>query len=155
MIIILPNKVFSDIMVLASPPRPPIDPHSFSPGSHIWSLFAPIHMKSCKRYYLVQFGFIYPYLAPKYTFCPYLALLTYIYLYVAVFGLNYPYLGIFALNCPDFTICAIFTLYIHSSIETAHLCKILEQSDYYSPIYCISKIWGIQVSSANAVWVLI
>ena len=26
--------------------------------------------------------------------------------------LNYPYLGIFALNCPDFTICAIFTLYI-------------------------------------------
>ena len=32
-------------------------------------------------YYLVQFGFIYPYLAPRYHFCPYLALLTYIYHY--------------------------------------------------------------------------
>ena len=36
------------------------------------------------------------------------------------------------LNCPDFTICAIFTLYMHSSMETAPLCKILEQSDQYS-----------------------
>ena len=27
-------------------------------------------------YYLLQFRFIYPYLAPKYNFCPYLALLT-------------------------------------------------------------------------------
>ena len=80
---------------------------------------------------------------------------TTIYLYLAVFRLNYPSLGIFALNCPDVTICAIFTLYIHSSIETAPLCKILEQSDHYSWRYCISKIWGIQVSSANAVWVLI
>ena len=39
---------------------------------------------------------------------------------MAVFMLNYPYLGVFALNCPDFTICAILTLYMHSSIETAH-----------------------------------
>ena len=67
---------------------------------------------------------------------------------------NYPYLGVFALNCPDFTICAIFTLYMHSSIETAPLCKILEQSDHYSWRYW-GNIWGIQVSSANAVWVLI
>ena len=44
---------------------------------------------------------------------------------------------------------------MHSSIETAPLCKILGQSDHYSQRYCISKIWGIQVSSANAVWVLI
>ena len=51
---------------------------------------------------------------------------------MAVFRLIYPYLGIFALNTPDFTICAIFTLYMHSSIETAPPCKILEQSDHYS-----------------------
>ena len=36
---------------------------------------------------------------------------------MAKFRLNYPYLGIFALNCPDFTICAIFTRYMHSSID--------------------------------------
>ena len=64
---------------------------------------------------LVLFAPIWFYLAPKYHFCPYLALLTYIYhylLYLAVFTHNYPYLGIVALNCPDFTICAIFTLYV-------------------------------------------
>ena len=37
-------------------------------------------------YYLVQYGFIYPYLAPKYQFGPYLALLTYIYNYLSIFG---------------------------------------------------------------------
>ena len=37
-------------------------------------------------YYLLQFDFINPYLAPKYNFCPYLALLTYIYHYVPLFG---------------------------------------------------------------------
>ena len=101
--------------------------------------------------------------------------------------------------------CHIHSTYMHSSIETASLCKILEQSDYYfmeilhfkdlgdtsvvsecslgtnlvidnffdvasdtlplhkileqldhySWSYCISKIWGIQVLSANTVWVLI
>ena len=50
---------------------------------------------------------------------------------------------------------SLVTLYMHSSIETAPLCKIVEQSDHYSWRYCILKIWGIQVSSANAVWVLI
>ena len=40
----------------------------------------------------------------------------------------------FALNYPDFNICPIFTLYMHSSIETAPL----EQSDHYSWRYCIS-----------------
>ena len=63
---------------------------------------------------------------------------------MAVFRLNYPYLGIFSLNCPDVTICAIFTLYIYSAIATAPLCTILEQSDHYSWIYCMSKNWGIQ-----------
>ena len=76
-----------------------------------------------------------------------LPIFTTIYLCLAVFRLNYPYLGVFALNCPDFTICAIFTLYMHSSIETAPLCKTLEQLDHYSWRYCISKIWGIQDSS--------
>ena len=50
--------------------------------------------------------------------------------------LNYPYLGIFAFNYTDFTICAIFTLYMHSSIETTPPCKMLEQSDHYSWRYC-------------------
>ena len=52
------------------------------------------------------------------------------YLYLAIFRLYYPYLGIFALNSPNFTICAIFTLYMHSSIETALPCKILQHSDH-------------------------
>ena len=39
------------------------------------------------RYYFLQFGFIYPYLAPKYHLCPYLALLIYIYHYLPIFGL--------------------------------------------------------------------
>ena len=38
------------------------------------------------RYYLVQFGFIYPYLAQKYHFGPYLTLLNYIYHYLHIFG---------------------------------------------------------------------
>ena len=48
-----------------------------------------------------------------------------------------------------------YSPHMYSSIETATLCKILEQLDHYSGRYCISKIWGIQVSSVNAVWVLI
>ena len=48
-------------------------------------------------YYLLQFGFIYPYLAPKYHLCPYLALLTYIYHYLAVFRLN----PLFGHTCPE------------------------------------------------------
>ena len=39
--------------------------------------------------------------------------------------------------------------------DTSPLYKILKQSDHYLLRYCILKIWGIQVSSANAVWVLI
>ena len=49
-------------------------------------------------------------------------------------------MGIFALNCPDFTICHIHQVYMHSSIETAPLCNILEQSDHYSWRHCILKI---------------
>ena len=49
-------------------------------------------------------------------------------------------------------------LYMHSSIETAPQCTILEQSHHYSWKYCILKIWGIQVSNQTitygyiAVW---
>ena len=39
--------------------------------------------------------------------------------------------------------------------DTLPLYTILEQSDHYLWRYSILKIWGIQVSSANAVWVLI
>ena len=39
--------------------------------------------------------------------------------------------------------------------DTLPLYKILKQLDHYLCRYCILKIWGIQVLSANAVWVLI
>ena len=44
-------------------------------------------------------------------------------------------------------------LYVVS--DTSPLYKIWKQSDHYLWKYSILKIWGIQVSSANAVWVLI
>ena len=43
-------------------------------------------------YYLLQFGFIYPYLAPKYHFCPYLALFTYIWLHLGLITHIWAYL---------------------------------------------------------------
>ena len=88
-------------------------------GSHIWSLFAPIHMKSWpivklfapKQFYPPLFG-------PKISFW-FIFSLNYnvpifinIYIYLT---LNYPYLGIIAINWPDLT---IFFLYRYSSIET-------------------------------------
>ena len=74
-------------------------------------------------YYLLQFGFIYTYLAP-YHFCPYLALLTYIWLYLGFITLIWAYLPLIALILPNMP----YSLYIymHYSIETAPLCKILE-----------------------------
>ena len=42
---------------------------------------------SHESYYLLQFGFIYPYMAPKYHCCPYLVSLTYIYHYLLIVGL--------------------------------------------------------------------
>ena len=39
--------------------------------------------------------------------------------------------------------------------DTSPLYKIWKQSDHYLWRYCILKIWGIQVSLANAIWVLI
>ena len=44
-------------------------------------------------------------------------------------------------------------LYVVS--DTSPLYTILKQSDHYLWRYCVLKIWGIQVSSANAVWGLI
>ena len=40
-------------------------------------------------------------------------------------------------------------------LDTSHLYTIWKQSDHHLWRYYILKIWGIQVSSANAVWVLI
>ena len=45
-------------------------------------------------------------------------------------------------------ICAIFSVDRYSSIETAPMCKILEQSDNYSGRYFISKNWGIHKVSS-------
>ena len=73
---------------------------------------------------------------------PYLPIFTTICLYLAIFRLNYPYFGIFALI-------AIVNLYMYSSIKTAPLCKILEQSDHYSWRYCISKTWGYKCHQRN------
>ena len=50
---------------------------------------------------------------------------------------------IFTLSLLDLTICTQFTH--NSSIETASLCKILEESDKYFWIYCVSKIGGYKV----------
>ena len=80
-------------------------------------LFAPIW------FYLHLFGTIIPFLSIFSLSYLYLPLFTYIWLYLGFITLI---LGIFALNCPDFTKYAIFTLYMHYSIETAPLCKILE-----------------------------
>ena len=74
---------------------------------------------------------------------PYLPLFTTIYLYLALL----PLYG--HINYPNLTICAIFTLHLYSSIETAPLCKMLEQSDNYSWRYCISKTWGLQNVSSR------
>ena len=105
-----------------------------------WKLYLAIigpnsHEKLTKyeirsSYYLLQFGFIYPYLAPKYHVCPYLALLTYIYYYLHI----HVYVALLTFiwsDLPWFDQIAIFTIYMYSSIETAPLCTILEQSDNY------------------------
>ena len=68
------------------------------------------------RYYLLQFGFLYHYLAPKIQF-------------LSIFSFTYLHLPI---NWPDLNICAIFNLDMYYSIEAAPLCQILEQSDNYS-----------------------
>ena len=83
------------------------------------------------------------------------------YLHVPLFTYIWLYLVIFALNCFELTIWAIFTLqslhrgHRYSSIETAPLSKMLEQSDNYSWRYCISKNWKIHTCSVftNVVWV--
>ena len=115
-------------------------------------------------YYLQQFGFIYVlYLTlfgPKIQF---VSIFSITYLYLPLFTYIWPYLGFIAiiwaylpLICPYFTIYATFTLYMDSSIDSASLFNIFEQSDHYAWRYCISKIWRIQrCLSTNAVWVLI
>ena len=54
-------------------------------------------------YYLLQFGLIYPYLAPQYHVWPYLELLTYIYHYlpnIALIIIIWSYLPLIALIWP-------------------------------------------------------
>ena len=45
--------------------------------------------------------------------------------------------------------------FLEVASDTLPLYKIWKQSDHYLWRYCTLKIWGIKVSSANAVWVLI
>ena len=45
--------------------------------------------------------------------------------------------------------------FFYVTSDTLLLFTILKQSDHCLWRYCILKIWGIQVSTANAVWVLI
>ena len=85
--------------------------------------------------------------APKIPFLPifslsylHLPLFTYIWSNVALITLIWSYLPLIALIWP----CVPYSpLDRYSSIETAPLCKIWEQSDNFSCRYCISKNWGI------------
>ena len=52
----------------------------------VGSNIAQTKSKIILSYYLLQFAFIHPYLAPKYNLCPYLALCTYIYHYLPTCG---------------------------------------------------------------------
>ena len=91
-------------------------------------LFAPIW------FYLPLFGYKIPFMSifiPTYLHLP---LFTYIWPNVALITLIWSY---FFLKCTDVTICAIFTLYRYSSMETAPMYN-------YSWRYCISKNLGIQ-----------
>ena len=49
-----------------------------------------VGLNIAQNYYLLQFDFIHPYLGPKYNFCPYLALFTYIWLYLGLITLIGP-----------------------------------------------------------------
>ena len=82
-------------------------------------------------------------LAPKIPFLSIFSLITCIYLYLAYWCcINYPYWWYL-------TICAIYNHHMYSSIEAAPVCRILEQSDNYSLIYCISKNCGLQKVSSR------
>ena len=62
----------------------------------------------------------------------YLSLFGYKISFLSIFSFIYLHLPLFTYIfhiCPDLSKYAIFTLDRYSSIETAHLCKILEKSD--------------------------
>ena len=114
--------------------------HRKSSGLYLPQFTWKISPKSVIRssYYLVQFGFINAYLAPKNTICvPYLALF---FLYLPLFTYIWAYLPLIALILQYVPYSPYICILL--STETAPLCKILEQSDHYSWRYCISKIWG-------------
>ena len=100
-------------------------------SGHYWPQFTwklPLNMK-LGRYYSLQFGLIYPYLAPQYHVWPYLAILTYIYHYL-----------------PNITVITLISSYLPliALVWPCSMCKLLEQSNNYSWRYCISKNWGMQ-----------
>ena len=162
-------------------------------GSHIWSLFAPIHMQSWPKWNYVKLKSVRTFikitrLAYKKLYLAIIGpnslekltkheirslLLAPIWFYLPLLGPQIPCLPIFSICClhlPLFTyiwtkvalitvICSYLHLIawfdyacqisiptpdIYSSIVTAPMGNILEQSDNYSWRYWISKNWGIQ-----------
>ena len=72
----------------------------------------------------------------------FLSIFSLIYLYLPLFTYIWLYYPLFWHICPQLRwfyhiMCHIHPTYMHSSIETAPLCKILEQSDHYSWRYYI------------------
>ena len=80
---------------------------------------------------------------------------------LSIFSITYLHLTLFIYIWPNIAFITLIWSYLplivligqhvpysppdrHSSIETAPLCTMLEQSDNYSWRYCISKNWGIK-----------
>ena len=74
--------------------------------SHMWSLFAPINMKTkLSSHYLFQFWFIWSYLSRIYHFGPYLVLVIYIYVPLFIFSyIHLPLLSLLPLYLVIFTL---------------------------------------------------
>ena len=83
----------------------------------------------------------------------YLPLFTYIWLYLGLIILIWAYLPFNGLILPYVP----YSPYICILLLRLHLCEFFFRAIglLFMAINCISKIWGIQVLSANAVWVLI
>ena len=92
-------------------------------------------------YYLLQFGFIYPYLTPKYHCCPYLAIFTYLWPYLALIILILAYLLLIALILPY--------------VQYAYMSSFRTIGPLFIDILHFQDLEDTKVSSTNAVWMLI
>ena len=75
----------------------------------------------------------------KYHFCLYLALLL---AFTYIWPIDVALITLIDDN-------SIYNHHVYSSIEAAPVCRILEQSNNYSWIYCISKNWGLKKVSSQ------